>query len=162
MKKMKRISALLLSLLLLVALVGCGSSSSDITGDTCTISISCSTAAARLDEFADYAEVIPEDGVILDETVVAIEEGDTVYDILSRVTAEAGIIVSTQSYGDFLYVDGIGGLFAAYCGDYSGWMFSVNDEYPDYSCEAIEVADGDVIVFAYTCDWGDLPGTGDM
>lgn len=42
----------------------------------------------------------------------------------------------------------------------SGWMYSVNDWYPNYGCSCYTVQPGDVICWVYTCDLGQDVGGG--
>ena len=42
----------------------------------------------------------------------------------------------------------------------SGWMYSVNDWYPNYGCSRYTVQPGDVICWVYTCDLGQDVGGG--
>jgi hypothetical protein len=52
------------------------------------------------------------------------------------------------------YVTGIDGLGANEYGDTSGWLYKVNGWYPNFGASKYEVMDGDVIVWAYSCDGG--------
>ena len=61
--------------------------------------------------------------------------------------------VDASAY-DSVYIEGIGNIYEFDCGPQSGWMFSVNEVYPGLGCSAYTLADGDVIVFSYTCDLG--------
>ena len=45
-------------------------------------------------------------------------------------------------------------------GSGSGWMYSVNDWYPNYGCSRYTVQPGDVICWVYTCDLGQDVGGG--
>ena len=45
-------------------------------------------------------------------------------------------------------------------GSGSGWMYSVNDWYPNYGCSCYTVQPGDVICWVYTCDLGQDVGGG--
>ena len=133
----------------------------DGTPGECTISIDCKTI---LDNMASLdkakKDFVPEDGVILPETTVAFEAGDTVFDLLKKVTRENNIQMEFEdspSY-DGGYVKGIANLYEFDCGDLSGWVFLVNDWSPNYSSSHYEVSDGDVIQWWYSCQSGkDLP-----
>ena len=61
--------------------------------------------------------------------------------------------VDASAY-DSVYIEGIGNLYEYDCGPQSGWMYSVNGTYPGLGCSSYTLADGDVIVFNYTCDLG--------
>ena len=124
---------------------------------TCTISISCKTILSNMDNLKEGKEsLVPSNGVILGSTSVEISDGDSVFDILKKVTRNNGIhmeYVNTPGY-DSAYIEGIGNLYEKDCGGASGWMYSVNGSRPDYGCSQYKVNDGDVIRFDYTCDLG--------
>lgn len=124
---------------------------------TCTISIDCKTILDNLDDLrASKADYVPADGWILYKSTVEFEQGDTVFDVLKRVTKAAGIQMEskwTPMYNSY-YVEGINQLYEFDCGERSGWMYSVNGWYPNYGCSSYELKDGDKIEWRYTCDLG--------
>lgn len=124
---------------------------------TCTISIECKTILDNLDKLrSSKAAYVPSDGWILYESKVDFEKGDTVFDILKRVTKAASIQMEskwTPMYNSY-YIEGINQLYEFDCGERSGWMYSVNGWYPNYGCSSYEVKDGDKIEWRYTCDLG--------
>lgn len=156
---MKKILFLLLSL---CVLRGCSRRSGvevpDTNGDgklTCTLEVRCDTLLAHLDEF-EKAELVPDGGVLLPERDVEFTAGDTVFDVFRKTLRAEKLhfeYTDTQIY-DTVYIEGIGNLYELDCGSGSGWMFSVNDVYPSLGCSAYTLADGDAIVFRYTCDSG--------
>ncbi len=93
---------------------------------------------------------ISENGVILADTEVVIEEGETVYDILQQMAREYGIAVD----GDADYIKGIQYLYEFDYGDLSGWMYFVDGVAPSVACGAYELSDGEVVVWRYTCSLG--------
>ena len=127
------------------------------TANTCTISISCATILDNLDALnAEKAELVPQDGVLLPETTVEFSEGESVFDVLQRVCNEQKLHMEfsdTPMY-DSAYIEGIGNLYEFDCGELSGWMYSVNGEFPNYGCSRYAVKSGDVISWQYTCDLG--------
>ncbi len=129
-----------------------------------TLSIRCDTLADNLDELEEgKAGLVPQDGVILAETALALTEGETVFDVLKRAVRDAGIHMehsSTPLYAS-AYIEGIANLYEFDCGPLSGWMYRVNGEFPNYGCSKYELKDGDVIEWLYTCDLGaDIGGEG--
>ena len=131
--------------------------SADAEAGTCTIAIDCKTVLDNMDKL-DKAKtaIIPEDGVILAETVVHYNAGDSVLDVLKQVTRDNKIAMEFEdspAYGGG-YVEGIANLYEFDCGDTSGWEFCVNGWFPNYSSENYEVGDGDVILWRYSCDNG--------
>ncbi|MBQ3509382.1 MAG: DUF4430 domain-containing protein [Peptococcaceae bacterium] len=123
----------------------------------CSISISCSTALEHAEQLPDgVLQMLPEDGWILEEITVPIQEGDTVFDVLLRTVLENDIhmeYVDTPVY-DSAYIEGIANLYEFDAGEQSGWMYSVNEEFPNYGCSSYQVKDGDVICWVYTCNLG--------
>ncbi|MBR2780434.1 MAG: DUF4430 domain-containing protein [Eubacteriaceae bacterium] len=121
---------------------------------TCTITISCATVLDNMDLLAEsLASVIPPDGMILSYSTVEFVEGESVYDVLKRTCAAAGLPLEyswTVEYGGY-YIEAINGLGEFDCGSESGWMYKVNGWFPNYSCSNYPLRDGDVIVWAYTC-----------
>ncbi len=152
----KRITALLLIFVMIICcLTACGESSGkDIT---CTISVNCNTIAAQRDKFAQYESVIPEDGTVLETTELTLSEGSTAYDALTKAAEDNDILVAHKgsAKAKTIYIQGINGLYEFYGGDKSGWMYSVNGEFPNVGCSGYELKDGDEIVFAYTLHMGD-------
>ena len=102
------------------------------------------------------AALVPEDGVMLEATEVEFTAGESVFDVFRKVLRKEKIhfeYVDASAY-DSVYIEGIGNIYEFDCGPQSGWMFSVNGIYPGLGCSAYTLADGDVIVFNYTCDLG--------
>ena len=52
------------------------------------------------------------------------------------------------------YIAGIYNLYEFDVGDGSGWMYKVNDWFPNYGCSRYQVQPGAVICWVYTCDLG--------
>ena len=96
--------------------------------------------------------------MLIPETEYAIEENDTVFDLLMRVTASNGIPVdysgSHNSVLSTVYIKGINNVYEMEYGDLSGWMYMVNGEFPDCSCGEYELNDGDCVEWVYSRDIG--------
>ncbi len=131
---------------------------------TCTISISCEVLLSNgdlLDE--EKLELVPEDGFLLAETQVSFEDGQSVFDILQQVTRDNEIhfeFSNTPVYNS-AYIEGIGNIYEFDAGPLSGWMYSVNDSFPNYGSSAYGVTEGDVIKLLYTVDLGEDIGGAD-
>ena len=125
------------------------------SGDkACTITIVCPTIFDNLDSLnAEKAPFVPKDGTILPSTQVTFTEGETVFDVLRRVcdAAQLQIEYSYTPLYESYYVEGINHLYEFDCGPESGWMFKVNEWFPNYGCSAYTLKDGDDIVWCYTC-----------
>lgn len=124
---------------------------------TCTVSIDCSTILDNMNSLdSAKTSLVPDDGVILAQVEVAFDEGESVLDVLKKVTRENKIQMEFEDSPayDGGYVNGIGNLYEFDCGDLSGWKYFVNDWEPNYSCANYIVSDGDVIEWLYTCELG--------
>ena len=123
----------------------------------CTFSIRCDTILDNLDQLDPAkGELVPADGVLLAETQVPLEEGDTPFSLLQELTRANGIHLEfsfTPGTGS-AYVEGISNLYQFDCGPLSGWLFLVNGASPSVSCSDYVLSDGDVVEWAFTCDMG--------
>jgi len=159
---MKKILILLLALLLLT---GCGAPAAEtqeaeVLGDgafTCTLSISCATVLDNMDLLAEEkAELIPADGWLLQPVTVAFDEGESVFDALLTVAQTQKLhmeYMDAPLYGS-AYIEGIANLYEFDCGPLSGWMYSVNGQFPNFGCSKYALKDGDTVAWVYTCDLG--------
>lgn len=124
---------------------------------TCTISISCATILDNMDKCDESKRaLIPADGTILSASTVTFSPGESVFDVLQRVCRERKIPMEfsfTPIYNS-AYIEGIYNLYEFDVGDGSGWMYKVNDWFPNYGCSRYQVQQGDVICWVYTCDLG--------
>lgn len=161
---MKRIVKAIMFMLILSMLWGCGKANTvevpDTNGDgklTCTLEIRCDVLLDKLDQMtAEKAALVPADGTVLAVREVEFSGGESVFDVFRKILREEKIhfeYVDASMY-DSVYIEGIGNLYEYDCGHQSGWMYSVNGIYPGLGCSAYTLADGDVIVFSYTCDLG--------
>ena len=125
--------------------------------NTCTISVNCSEALNNISDLdVEMERIIPKDGWMLKATKVEFEEGETVFDVLSRVLKEEKIhfeFMKTPAY-DSAYIEGIGNLYEFDCGPASGWQYKVNGETPMVGCSQYVLEDGDKVEYIYTCDYG--------
>lgn len=152
---------------------GTGSGGSGSTGSggstkdeliTVYISIDCFTLTGDglsnlIDE--NLAKYVPSDGVILKRTAYQCKAGTSVYEVLSNVCRNKNIQMEatyTPLYSGY-YIKGINYLYEFHGGTYSGWLYRVNDIFPNYGCSRYFLEEGDEIVWSYTCAEGDVPGT---
>ena len=120
----------------------------------CTITILCDTILNNADMLEPAkAPFIPEDGEILPVITVEFTTGETVFDVLKRVcdATDLQIEYSWTPLYDSYYVEGINHLYEFDCGFESGWMYQVNNGFPNYGSSAYEVKPGDKIEWRYTC-----------
>lgn len=125
----------------------------------CTIEIRCDTLSNDLSKLTNPAlkPYVPSNGVILAKQRVELYDGETVFDLLKRVTRNKKIQLefrSDSAYTGGAYIEGINHLYEFDGGELSGWMYSVNGWFPNYGCAAYKIEDGDEILWCYTCDLG--------
>lgn len=102
---------------------------------------------------AEKKDYVPEDGLILAETEVRFDEGETAWDLLQRACEEQEIQLDAEDSAYGKYVKGIGQIYSGDCGDMSGWMFQVNGAYAEAGCDAYELQEGDVVTWIFICDY---------
>ncbi len=122
---------------------------------TVTLEIRCDTLSENMDylETPSIADYIPEDGVILAKTEYKGTTDNTVFDALNTLCRNNDIHLEfsfTPIY-ESNYIEGIGYLYEFDGGPSSGWMYKVNDWFPNYGCSSYYLSDGDEIVWCYTC-----------
>ncbi|MCI8608564.1 MAG: DUF4430 domain-containing protein [Firmicutes bacterium] len=131
---------------------------------TVTITIVCDTLSKDMSQLTNPAieEYIPEDGVILKTITYEGTTENTVFDALNTVCRNNDIQLEfsyTPLYQSY-YIEGINYLYEFDAGNGSGWMFKVNDWFPNYGCSSYYLRDGDEIIWIYTCNMGkDVGGT---
>lgn len=96
-----------------------------------------------------YEGIVPQDGIMLNQGNIPIQENDTVLDVLKRVTKDNNMLLIAKNG----YVSNIGGLVekAKAFGEESGWLYSVNGVVPSIGASQLKVKDGDKIEFKYIC-----------
>ena len=133
-------------------------STSAVSSDkSVTLSISCTELLSneQVSSALRSSGVIPPDGIIVPETTVPLNDGDTAFDILkSELTCRRIHFDYTSISDKSAYVKGINNIYEYDCGDLSGWMYSVNGVFPTVSSSEYVLNDGDVIEWVYTCDLG--------
>lgn len=143
---------------------------STVPSEYCYVSIVCNTINENMNNLKKEKQpFVPNDGILLNEVVVEIKDGDTAFDVVKRAcennTCKAkckyceknGIQIDftyTPAF-DTYYIKGIHQLYEKDCGMQSGWMYSVNGTFPNVGSSSYKVKSGDKIVFAYTCNMGD-------
>lgn len=108
-----------------------GATASSTASSAVTVSVSVSSSAA--------------DGRVSGSAHPTFKKGATAYDALCAT----GLSVSTKSSQYGLYVSAIGGLAEFEYGGKSGWMYSVNGNTPNVSCEKYVLKDGDTVSWYY-------------
>jgi hypothetical protein len=123
----------------------------------CTFTITCSTILDNIDDLdPEKIELVPKDGIILKKQKVQFKEGESVYDVLVKVCRDNNIHMEsswTPMYNS-AYIEGINNLYEFDCGSLSGWMYKVNEWFPNYGCSRYVLKNGDDVVWCYTCNLG--------
>ncbi|WP_304943796.1 DUF4430 domain-containing protein [Vallitalea guaymasensis] len=124
---------------------------------TCAMSVRCDTILDNINWLdKEKVELVPEDGIIFKQDKVTFYEGESVFNVLIREMKKNKIhmeFVNTPMYNS-AYVEGINNLYEFDCGELSGWMYKVNDWFPNYGCSRYQIKEGDVIEWVYTCNLG--------
>jgi hypothetical protein len=162
---------LLIGLLaLILTFCACGSRADDGKTDetekpeyTCSIEIRCDTILNNMDKLAEgKEELIPADGLILKIDSAGFTEGESVFDVMQRELESRKVhfeFVEAKVYKS-AYIEGIANLYEFDCGELSGWVYSVNGDFPSYGCALYALKDGDEVKWLYTCDLGADVGAG--
>ena len=148
----KRALPVLLAVCMVLSLmVACKKQQPEIN---CSIEIDCGYIWNHEEDLLESkVEFVPQDGMILAETEVTVEQGDTAFDLLEEICDEQDIHLDAEDGSWGKYVKGIGQIYGGDCGEMSGWMFKINGEYADVGSEVYELAEGDLISWVFICDY---------
>ena len=140
------------------------------TKDYCTVRIECKTIYDNLTKLkSGKCSFLTTSGVIIDNVKVELQGGESAFDVIKKACEEnvctdkckycqaSGVQIEytyTPAFNNY-YIEGIHQIYEKDCGTQSGWMFSVNGEFPDVGTSSYEVSPGDVIVFSFTCNMGE-------
>ena len=163
-RMMKNLAIIMLLFLALFLLAGCSKSgekevntdSPNTTINTCTIQINCSLLIGKDLSGTGLEALVPADGIILKTTKVTLNPGDTVYDVILRVTKDKKIHMASQgsqSTGN-LYIAAISNIYEKAYNSKSGWVFLINGTQPGVGCGVKELKAGDELVWAYSLNLG--------
>lgn len=133
---------------------------------TATLSVRCHTILDNMDKLdPEKIELVPEEGIIYPEETIIFYQGESVFNVLQREMKNAKIHMefsNTPMY-DSIYIKGINNIYEYDCGELSGWMYKVNDWFPNYGASQYVLQEGDIIELLYTCDLGeDIGGFNDI
>lgn len=124
---------------------------------TCTLSVRCDSILKNSSWLDPQKEkLVPEDGAIFPAAEVTFYEGESVFNVLQREMKKAKIHLEFENTPLYhsAYIEAINNLYEFDCGELSGWMYKVNDWFPNYGCSRYALQDGDVVSWVYTCDLG--------
>ena len=120
-------------------------------------SADCSAVLDRMDSIdpsVNPPEVIPADGVVIQECSLSLPEGSSAFDALVAAARQQQVRVDYTGTSWGTYVRSIGHICEFGFGELSGWMYRVNGEFPQVSAGDFTLCDGDVVEFVYTCALG--------
>lgn len=136
----------------------------------CTVRIECNTIYDNLSKLKEGKnDFLPSSGVILDNVQVELSGDESAFDVIKKACEENactdnckyckanGVQIEytyTPAFNNY-YIEGIHQIYEKDCGTQSGWMYSVNGTFPDVGSSSYTVSEGDVIVFAFTCNMGE-------
>lgn len=130
---------------------------------TVTLSVTCNAIFDNIDKLnKEKVELVPPDGVIFPVTEIEFYEGESVFNVLQREMKKNKIhmeFVNTPLLNS-AFIEGLNNLYEFDCGELSGWMYKVNDWFPNYGCSRYLLQEGDMIEWVYTCDLGRDVGDG--
>ena len=155
----------IVAVIIVAALMGaCSTEAQALSGESfsITLSVRCDTLLGNMDKLdREKQELVPYDGIIFPETLVEIQDGDSVFTVLQREMRNAGIHMASRNtpfYGS-AYIEAINNLYEFDAGPLSGWMFSINGDFPGMGASSRILEPGDVVEWHYTLDLGlDLEG----
>mgnify|MGYP003302709382 CR=1 FL=1 len=140
------------------------------TKDYCTVKIECTTIYDNLPKLKSGKQsFLPTSGVIIDDEKVELNGGESAFDVIKKTCEENvctdnckyckanGVQIEytyTPAFNNY-YIEGIHQIYEKDCGTQSGWMYSVNGEFPDEGSSSYIVSPGDMIVFSFTCNMGE-------
>lgn len=87
---------------------------------------------------------------------LVLKDGASAYDALK---AKYSDVVITNTFGS-IYVSSIDGYMERDHGSGSGWVYKVNDQMSDKSCNKSILKNGDKVKWIYTIDMGATEGQG--
>ncbi len=143
----KLLPILLIACLLMSACSAVVSAPADETAPSasCTVGISCGTLTENMHLLVEEKHaLVPEDGWILPPTSMSAD-GSAAFELLLDAVREQKIHMEHEN----AYIKGIANLYEFDAGEYSGWGYLVNGEYPTVPSDEYIPSDGDEIVFVY-------------
>lgn len=128
-----------------------------------SLSVSVKTLLGKEDWLPkNKVDLVPADGIIYPAQKVEFFEGENVFDLLQREMKKSKIHMefsNTPMYNS-AYVEGINNLYEFDGGELSGWMYKVNNWFPNYGASRYSLKEGDQVDWVYTLDLGKDVGGG--
>jgi hypothetical protein len=105
-------------------------------------------------------EFIPKNGYILSNIDIDVKKNASVYDVLIEASRKYGFSVEHSGSGSNLYIQSIGNISEFDAGSQSGWVYMVNNTFPNYGVGSYHLKNNDKIKFKYTTNRGKDVGNG--
>lgn len=122
-----------------------------------SITVRCDTILNNFDKLSlSKQDLVPTNGIIYQNENAVLNDDESVFNILLRELKASRIhfeYANTPVYNS-AYIEGINNLYEFDCGEGSGWMYKVNNWFPNYGISSYILKDGDVIEIVYSCDLG--------
>lgn len=133
---------------------------------TCILSVKCDTILDNMDYLAEEKlGLVPGDGIIFKAREVVFYEGESVFNLLQREMKKNKIHMEFRNVPVYnsAYILAINNIYEFDVGQLSGWVYKVNDWFPNYGVSRYKLEEGDIVEFVYTCDLGrDTGGYNDL
>lgn len=112
-----------------------------------TVSVTCKDAVGN--GALKDGIVLPQDGNIIKSSGIVVKNKENVFEATRQACEKSGVtfLFTSSIYGK--YVNKIGQIAEKECGAKSGWTYTVNGEYPQGSCDAYQLKNGDKIQWIY-------------
>lgn len=116
-------------------------------------SIDCSNILDHMDLLdKGLKKYIPEYGLVIPDGEYPFITGETVYDVLLRITKENKIQMESKGFFGGREIEGINYIYNSSCGRGSRWIYKVNGEIQQPVCSEYKLQDGDIIQWVYLCN----------
>lgn len=151
-KKKRKIAIIVLVVVIIAALCVEIISNRNKEQVSFTIEVRCDAVVANPESMINQDNLanIPADGTCIAQMKCSGNGGTTALEAVEVACRIKGIALDASSG----FVSSLGYLANGDCGDWSGWMFSVNDEFLPVGADEYKVQDGDHITWAYSVDGG--------
>ncbi len=115
------------------------------------------------DEITVYVGVRTDTETWLSSQAVTVKSDATVYHAFVEALDKAGMSQTGAAGGYVKSITNKDGVTLAEKdkGPNSGWMYTVNGKLPNVPLTSYSLSDGDTVLWYYTSDWTEDPGTGD-
>ena len=142
---MKKTLSIILCLALLFSMASCYAQKEKPNAiGSVTLSINCNVIKDKVNN-----------PVILDNEEFLINQGETVFDIVSEAVVKNKLQMETSGAKGSEYIVGLNNIYSQAYGDMSGWLFYVNGEMAMVSMAQYELKPNDKIEILYSTNFGE-------